>query len=205
MKMNRLIVLWGTLVASLLLTGCDQAFLHEVESRKSPTDTSGCTPPNGGPQSLSAKVFADRVELSWESDATDADGFLIERKSSADGIWGELIQLAPDADSFTDREVGPDMNYIYRVTAYRLVDNERCSSPSVPEIEALTFPKPIEQLSAQTRSSQSIALSWTNPNSLGTSRCRVERRTDPEEFAELTTTEPSVLVFVDEELAAGTT
>ena len=97
----------GILTTSLFLTGCkdDEPGIVEI----------------GAPSNLSAtQNDAGEVELSFTNNATDADGFIVERGESMDGPFVEIATLPANATTFTDtNNLSAGTEYFYRVAATR--------------------------------------------------------------------------------------
>ena len=67
---------------------------------------------------LKATVQGTTVALSWKDNSTGETGYIVERKTGANGGWARLIVgNVPDLNSFTDNQ-SPG-TYIYRVSAYK--------------------------------------------------------------------------------------
>lgn len=57
------------------------------------------------------------VRLTWTDNSNEETGFVIERKSEADGTWLPYDTTAPDAESYLDANPVPGTNLYYRVVA----------------------------------------------------------------------------------------
>lgn len=79
------------------------------------------------PNSLTATLSGNDVQLAWQDHATNEQGFVVERKKG-DGEWTVMAAaLATNSVSYTDADVASQSSYTYRVSA--LFDGER-SAPS---------------------------------------------------------------------------
>lgn len=79
------------------------------------------------PNSLTATLSGNDVQLAWQDHATNEQGFVVERKKD-DGEWTVMAAaLATNSVSYTDADVASQSSYTYRVSA--LFDGER-SAPS---------------------------------------------------------------------------
>ncbi len=80
------------------------------------------TPMLEGPTNLTAYAgSADEVELSWQDNSDNEDGFVVERKPYG-GIneWYEVVDLAGNVTSYTDTDsLHGLVSYTYRVGAYK--------------------------------------------------------------------------------------
>lgn len=73
------------------------------------------------------------VELEWVDASDDEVGFIIERKTGAEGAFETLTTVTSNVTSYVDETVEPQTTYVYRVIA----DNGFKSDPS-DELEVLT-------------------------------------------------------------------
>jgi len=74
--------------------------------------------PPAAPSGLStAAISAGQIDLSWNDNATNEDGFYIQR--SEDGSnWGLIDTVGADVTVYSDLTVFPNTTYYYRVRAY---------------------------------------------------------------------------------------
>jgi hypothetical protein len=99
------------------------------------------TPPNP-PSSLSATApSSKRVQLNWADNATNEDGFKIERKVGT-GAFVQIDTAPANATSYLDTTASPDTDYTYRVRAYNAAGDSGYSN----EIAIRT---PLAELGAQ--------------------------------------------------------
>jgi hypothetical protein len=72
------------------------------------------------PSGISSTTMGDAesdVAISWTDNASDEEGFAVERKPG-DGVWTEIDRVAADVVSYTDSALSAGA-YVYRVRAYR--------------------------------------------------------------------------------------
>jgi hypothetical protein len=77
------------------------------------------TPP-AAPTLLNAVAAANgerRIDLSWQDNSTNEDGFVVERRAGS-AAFQELASLGPDVSGYSDATVGTGLNYTYRVAAF---------------------------------------------------------------------------------------
>ena len=73
---------------------------------------------NPGPTNLSATVVSkNRIDLSWQDNATNETGFIVERKTGADGVYSKIANLRANATTYSNLNLLP-ATYYYRVQAY---------------------------------------------------------------------------------------
>ncbi len=59
------------------------------------------------------------VRLSWEDNAADEDGFIIERKLGEYGSWGEIARVGANITSYDNPGLIENNYYYYRIKSYR--------------------------------------------------------------------------------------
>ncbi len=91
------------------------------------------------PSNLTANaVSSSQVDLAWTDNATNEDGFTIERSDDLGATWTQVGQTAADVVTFSDTTVAPVSTYQYRVSAFNLNGNSQPSNvaevttPDVP-------------------------------------------------------------------------
>lgn len=87
-------------------------------------------------QYRAAVASQPRLEVTWTDNATDEDGYLVERKIDRTGPYLPLATLAPNTVTYVDTSVEMGVTYCYRVKAFK------ASSHSEPSNEACATPKP---------------------------------------------------------------
>ncbi len=71
------------------------------------------------PTNLSATaVSSSRINLSWSDNSYGEDGFKIERKTGASGIYSQIAVTAANTTSYADTGLDELTTYHYRVSAY---------------------------------------------------------------------------------------
>jgi hypothetical protein len=98
------------------------------------TETSATAP--DAPTGLSATAISiSEIDLAWADNSPNEDGFRIERKEGAAGIWGVIATPAADATSYPDIGLASSTKYYYRVLAYNIAGDSAWSS----EVNATTL------------------------------------------------------------------
>jgi hypothetical protein len=87
---------------------------------------------------LGSPSFAQQfdIELVWVDNASNEDGFSIERKLGPTGAFASLAAVGPNAEAYADTSVISGVTYCYRVKAFNAAGeseytNEACGMPSV--------------------------------------------------------------------------
>jgi hypothetical protein len=71
------------------------------------------------PTNLSAtEVSPTQINLHWTDTSTNEQGFKIERKTGAAGVYSEIASVGVDSTSYQDHSVAANKSYYYRVRAY---------------------------------------------------------------------------------------
>ncbi len=84
-----------------------------------------------------AAVSPTQIDLRWEDNSNNEDGFKIERKTQG-GEFAQIAQVAADVTSFSDTGLTPNTTHVYRVRAF----NAAGDSPYSNEASATTLPPP---------------------------------------------------------------
>jgi chitodextrinase len=81
------------------------------------TDPTGSPPAD--PTGLSATALSSSsIQLTWNDNSSDEDGFDIYRSLSSGSGYSEIDTVDPNVESFIDDGLDPDTTYYYRVYAY---------------------------------------------------------------------------------------
>jgi hypothetical protein len=76
------------------------------------------TPP-AGPTDLAATAASEsRIDLVWTDNATDEDGFEIERSTGGGADWTRIDNVGANVTTYSDPTVAPNSAYSYRVRAF---------------------------------------------------------------------------------------
>lgn len=88
---------------------------------------------------VATAISATRIDLAWEDNSGDEQGFRIER--SLDGFnFGEIATVGPNVTTFSDTTVAPDTLYFYRVLAFNNFGN---SSSNIAFAQTPPSPIPV--------------------------------------------------------------
>jgi hypothetical protein len=73
----------------------------------------------GAPGELKAtSVSLDRIDLSWVDNATDEDGFKIQRKTGNQGSYSQIATVGPDTVTYSDFGLSDTTPHLYRILAF---------------------------------------------------------------------------------------
>lgn len=77
--------------------------------------------PPSDPTDLTATALDDdQIQLSWTDNASNEDGYSIERSPNGTDSWVEIDTTAANIETYTDAGLEPETIYYYRVRAFRL-------------------------------------------------------------------------------------
>lgn len=91
------------------------------------------------PTNLSATaVSSSRINLSWSDNSYGEDGFKIERKTGATGIFSQIAVTAANTTFYSDTGLDDLTTYHYRVSAYRGINSSDFSADTSATTSATT-------------------------------------------------------------------
>ncbi len=161
--------------------------------------------PPDTPSNLAATAASNkRIDLAWQDNADNEDGYKIERKTSAVGsTFAQYAAVGPNVSSFADTGLTALSTYFYRVVGFNADGQSGYSN----EANAKTFPNPPGapgNLTATALSNTQIKLAWTD-NASNEDGFKIERKTGTTGlFAEVGTVAANVKTFTDTSLSAST-
>jgi len=140
-----------TFMVLITITGCNS----------SGTDGGQNTQDLSAPTNLSSQaISSNRIDLSWEDNASDEDGYKIER-SVGGGSFSEIASIQADTESYSDTGLTPSMTYSYRIKAYRGTESSTYSEVAEAETAvASTAPAAPSVLAATADGSNRISITW---------------------------------------------
>ena len=177
------------------LTGLTQYFFrirsYNNDGNSAYTDEKDATTlidPPGVPSGLTAAaISSSQINLSWQDNATNEDGFQIERKTGPAGTYAVIATIGASAVlnvTHSDNTVAGSTQYFYRIRSF----NVSWTSPASNEANATTPAASIlapSGLTAMAVSSSSINLTWVD-NATNETGYKVERSlTSGSGFAEI--------------------
>ncbi len=161
--------------------GCNDPWLHRIDSRKAPTDSLGCAP-TAVVQDLTLGIEAEGVRLSWLLVGIDAEGAQVLRRRYPQESYGELARVGVLEQSFLDTDLQPGNKYDYQVVSYRTVNGELCAATATTTVTHVTTPSALVALSIVPIHPATLELTVTDPNFYLTYR-RIERAPLAGEYA----------------------
>lgn len=158
------------------------------------------TAPNAPTLLAAVVISSSEIDLSWTDNASNEDGYQIERDSGAGFVL--VATVGADVTAFNDTSLTPATNYSYRVRAYNVLGASAYTNTATGTTLG-TVPNAPSNLSANAISATAINLQWTNNGPATT--IRIERRIGVGAFSTLTSVSSSQTTFSDTGLTPSTT
>ena len=130
---------------------------------------SGCgTPPQAAPNAptnLSAGAASESsIQLSWQDNSNDEDGFRIYRSLTQNGGYSQIGSVGVNMESFSDTGLNSNTTYYYYVNAYSnatgLASSSNTASATTLDSAPATPPSTPTGFHSSAQSSSSITLLW---------------------------------------------
>ncbi len=173
-------------------------------------DATTLSPP-AAPSTLTATTISGvRIDLAWTDNASDEQGFRIERAPDAGGVPGAFAVVTsiatPNTTTYSNTGLANGTRYWYRVRAYNAVGNSGYTNTA--DATTLPAPTPPSGLQGVVVSSAVVDLSWVD-NASDETLYRIQRAPDvggaPGTWANLATVAANVTTYRSTGLAASTT
>ncbi|MFC1752220.1 fibronectin type III domain-containing protein [Thermoproteota archaeon] len=158
--------------------------------------------PNAPSNLIAQAISSSQININWQDNSSDEDGFKIERKTLA-GSYVEIATVAANTTVFSDNGLNPNTSYFYRVRAYNGIGDSGYSN----EANATTSdipPLAPSNLSATAVSSSQINIDWQD-NSDNEDGFKVERKILSGSYVEVATVAADVTGYSDSGLSSQTT
>lgn len=146
----------------------------------------GCgTPPQAAPDAptnLSAGAASESsIQLSWQDNSNDEDGFRIYRSLTQNGSYSQVGTVGVGMEMFTDTGLNSNTTYYYYVTAYNnasgLASSSNTASATTMASGPTSPPSTPTGFHSSAQSSSSITLLWDDVTT--ETGYRLERSTSP--------------------------
>ncbi len=156
--------------------------------------------PPAAPSNLVATAIShNQINLTWQDNSDNEDGFKIERSSDGVNFYERSI-VSDNTASYSDIDLQDGFSYHYRVKAYNAVGDGDYSNIAT----AITFLNPPTNLAVTAVSPFQNNLQWTD-NSLNEIWFRIERSTDNLAYEQIADAKINTSVYFDTGLIDGTT
>ncbi|MEO1654830.1 MAG: fibronectin type III domain-containing protein, partial [Bacteroidota bacterium] len=111
------------------------------------------------PSNLTAEALAtDQIQVSWQDNSPNEDGFILEADLNNSGTFVELATLTPNSTSYLHEGLSPGQIVSYRVRSF--IGNAS-SDPTAPvSVATYAVPPSPQGLAASQITQNSLTLSW---------------------------------------------
>jgi hypothetical protein len=161
--------------------------------------------PPVAPSGLNATAAScNRIDLTWNDNSNNEDGFKIERKEVA-GSYTEVGIVGANITEYSDTTVSPEKTYYYRIRAYNGYGNSDYSNETnITTPPCGTSPSAPTNLNASVISSSEINLIWID-NSDNEDGFKIERKESGGTYSEIKTLLAGTTSYSDTGLNPNTT
>ena len=152
-------------------------------------------------------VNTNRIDISWQDNATDEDGFRIDRKTGAAGTYTEITTVGINATSYQDNTVSVNTPYYYRVRAYNSTGLSAYSNEANATTSPVVTPPAAPQNLTGIIGNGKVALRWNKNTESDFLRYRIYSGKSPNPTTEIDSTSGGITdtVKVISGLTNGTT
>ncbi|OVE71431.1 hypothetical protein BVX93_02350, partial [bacterium B13(2017)] len=181
----------------------DSSYSNEVNAA---TNQEVTLPPNA-PSNFSAQaVSSTQINLSWEDNSDNEDGYRIERQVDNSGNYNLLTSLPINSTSFSDANLEHNKIYSYQVVAYNSYGVSSIAESDATTTEDTIAPDAPLLISAEALNHNQIYIVWNEPldntGGTGVSGYKIYRDSNPIPIADITN--PSISEFTDSDLSPQT-
>ncbi len=158
--------------------------------------------PPAAPTNLRASAATvSSIELAWDDESGNEDGFEVERKSGSAGTWSRIATVGAGVEAYTDGGRPEATAYFYRVRATNDIGDSAYSG----EAELATLPAAPTGLTAAAINSRRVDLAWAD-HSGGETGFKIERRVSPSDpWVVVGTSSANVTAYEDRQVREETT
>jgi transcriptional regulator CtsR len=177
--------------------GGDSSYSNTVNAT-----TTAPVPPAAPSNLVATAVSSSQINLAWQRNSTNEDGFKIER--APDGTtFTQVATVGPGVTGYLDAGLTTLTTYYYRVRAYNRGGDSGYSNTVNATTSALAPPAAPSNLVADTVSRSQINLTWQR-NSTNEDGFKIERSLDGAAFAQIATVGQGITTYLDTGLTAST-
>ena len=149
-------------------------------------------------------VTNNSVDMRWNDNSVNEDGFKIERRRGTSGSFSQIHTVGVGVESYPDSGLNENTTYYYRIRAYNSAGNSGYSDTASATTN-LSIPNAPSNLQATAFSTSQISLSWTD-NSDNEDGFKIERRRGTSgSFSQIHTVGVGVESYPDSGLNENTT
>jgi hypothetical protein len=123
----------NTIMNSYVGTGFSFCAFSRSEIATFASSHSACLESTSGvpaaPGNLTASAFSSsQINLSWQDNSADENGFKVERKQGAGGAWAQIGATSANVTTYSDTGLALNTSYFYRVRAGSLTGDSGYSN-----------------------------------------------------------------------------
>ncbi|HAV43141.1 TPA: hypothetical protein DCX15_03905, partial [bacterium] len=158
------------------------------------------------PSNLTATtISSSQIDLSWQDNSDNEQGFKIERKTGAGGTYTQITTVRANVTNYSDTGLAEATTYYYRVRAYSAGGNSGYSDEASVTTGIAGPPAAPTGLTVTAVSSSQIDLRWQD-NSNNEQGFKIERKTGAGgTYTQIAPVGPNVTIYSDTGLAEATT
>ncbi len=158
------------------------------------------------PTQLTANaVSSSQIDLSWTDNATNEEGFTIERKTGTGGTYSQIGLVGANVTTYQNSGLSENTLYYYRIRAYNTAGASAYSNEANATTLIYVAPPPIPtQLTTIGMTTTTISLSW-NDDSANELHFHLERKTGTEgTYSEIATLDANTTTYTNTGLTPAT-
>lgn len=157
------------------------------------------------PTNLTAtSISTSQINLAWQDNSDNEEGFKIERKTGSTGTWAQITITDANATTQIDSDLAAGTAYYYRVRAYNVVGDSDYSSTANATTSVAAAPEAPTNLTATATAEDQINLAW-HDNSTTETGFKIERKTGSAgTWAQIATVGANTTSYANTGLTAGT-
>jgi len=166
-----------------------------------PGDDPNSADPPAAPTNVAVEVVPPTgIALTWTDNATDEDGYYIERRVE-DGVFTRIATLGPDQTRFDDTGLSTDTTYTYLVIAFN--SGGTSAGQPQPMVVVPSLPLAPSDLNAVLQSATEVELQWVN-NAFNAEGVAIEQKAGSGDFVQVGTVDGLTTSWSDVSLVPGT-
>jgi hypothetical protein len=156
------------------------------------------------PTNLTANTRSQsRIALDWRDNATNEQGFRIERRLE-DGPWSAVAEVGANVRRYVSTGLSPGTTYGFRVASFNAVGTSDYSNEAAAKTFASALkPRPPSDVVARLAAADEIGLSWRD-NANNEQGFRIERKIGTGPWTQVSEVGPDVISLTDRDLKPNT-
>lgn len=153
------------------------------------------------PSNLQATAGEGRVDLTWQDNSFDEDGFKIKRQGPSDSGLLDIATVGPNVTQYSDTTVQPNTSYIYRVRAFNASGGAASNDATITTLPPVAAPTNLQAVAGEGR----VELTWMD-NSTNEDGFKIKRKGPTDvDFVEAGTVGTNSTTYTDTQIQPNTT